>query len=175
MIDDFGHSCLLKWRRRGGPSAKGGEPTWMAHFSGTHSAFLSEGGPSPLWSETFPKRRIRHGTTRICRVRCGRAKRGCASRVPPSHGATARRTGGVLVVRATPPFLALMRHRRGVDGPTDGPPTPPVWGGRSHHSDPWREGRNAENLDPGCPAQLGLPRARPPCSTLRGQPIPRAR
>ena len=27
-------------------------------------------------------------------------------------------------MRATPPFLSLMRHRGGVDGPTDGPPTP---------------------------------------------------
>ena len=38
--------------------------------------------PSPLWLRTSPKRRIRPGTTRISRVRCGKAKRGCASRVP---------------------------------------------------------------------------------------------
>ena len=38
--------------------------------------------PPPLWLATFPKRRIRRGTTRISRVRYGKAKRGCASRVP---------------------------------------------------------------------------------------------
>ncbi len=42
----------------------------------------------------------------------------CAS--PPSHGATARRTGGVLVVRATPPFLLLVHHRRGLAGAYSG-------------------------------------------------------
>ena len=31
----------------------------------------------------------------------------------------------------------------------------PFWG-RSLHSDPWREGRNAEDLDLGCPAQPGF-------------------
>ncbi len=36
-----------------------------------------------MWSGTSPKRCIRRGTTRISRVRCGKAKRGCASRVPP--------------------------------------------------------------------------------------------
>ena len=61
--------------------------------------------PSPLWCGTFPKRRTRRGTTRISRVRCGKAKRSCASRVPLPPGATARRTRGVLVVRATPPFF----------------------------------------------------------------------
>ena len=34
------------------------------------------------------------------------------------------------------PFLALKRHRGGVGGPPLGPPTPPVHGGRSHHTDP---------------------------------------
>ena len=57
--------------------------------------------PSPLWSGTFPKPRIRHGTTRISRVGCRKADRGCASRVPLPPGVTARRTGGMLVVRAT--------------------------------------------------------------------------
>ena len=53
---------------------------------------------------TFPKRRIRRGITRISHVLCDKAKRGCASRVPPSPGATARRTRGVLVEGATPLF-----------------------------------------------------------------------
>ena len=69
--------------------------------------------PSPLWFGTFPKRLTGRGTTRISRLGCGQRKRGCASRVPPSPGATARRTRGMLVVRATPPFLPLVRHGGG--------------------------------------------------------------
>ena len=61
------------------------------------------------------------GITRISRVPCETAKRGGASRVPPSPGATARRTRGVLVEGATPLFGPLVRHQRG---------------GRSLHSDP---------------------------------------
>ena len=75
--------------------------------------FSQRAEPSPLWWGTFPKRRTRHGTTRISRVRCEKAKRGCASPVLPSPGATARRTRGVLVVRATPTFSPLVRHGGG--------------------------------------------------------------
>ena len=81
--------------------------------------------PSPVWSGIFPKRRIERGTTSISRVAGDKAKRGCASRVPPSLGVTARRTRGVLVVRATPSFLALVRHERGVRWPGLWPPYPP--------------------------------------------------
>ena len=70
----------------------------------TTTLFSQREKHSPLWSETFPKRRIRRGTTSIFRVRCEKAKRGCASRVPPSPGAAARRTRGVLVEGATPLF-----------------------------------------------------------------------
>ena len=69
--------------------------------------------PSPLWLETFTKRRTGRGTTSISRIRCDQAKRGCASPAPPSPGAAARRTGGVLVVGATPYFWPLMRHGAG--------------------------------------------------------------
>ena len=62
--------------------------------------------PSPLWCGTFPKRRIGRGTTRISRIRCGKKKRGCASRVPPSPGAAGapheRGAGG----GSDPPFLS---------------------------------------------------------------------
>ena len=53
--------------------------------------------PSPLWLEAFTKRRIMRGTTGISRVACEKAKRGYASPVPFSHGATARRTRAVQV------------------------------------------------------------------------------
>ena len=68
---------------------------------------------SPLWLGTFPKRRSGGGTTRNSRLRCRQGKRGCASRVSPSPGATARRTREMLVVRATPLFSALVRHGGG--------------------------------------------------------------
>ncbi len=102
--------------------------------------FSQRAEPSPLWSGTFPKPRIRHGTTRISRVDCGKADRGCASRVPPSPGVTARRTGGMLVVRATPTLWPLVRHGGGQRWTGVGTPFAPPRGGRSHHSDPWREG-----------------------------------
>ena len=69
--------------------------------------------PSPLWFRTFRERRIGRGTTRISRVPCEKAKRGCASRVPLPPGLAACRARGVLVERATPPFSPLVRHRRG--------------------------------------------------------------
>ena len=74
--------------------------------------FSQRAEPAPLWFGTFPKCRIKRGTTRIPRVDCGKADRGCASRVPLPPGVTPRRTGGVLVVRATPWFLPLVRHER---------------------------------------------------------------
>ena len=78
--------------------------------------------PSPLWFGTLAKRLIRRGTSRISRVRYGKAKRGCASRVPPSPGVAARRTRGVLVEGATPPFSPLVR--RGEDQRGTGVRTP---------------------------------------------------
>lgn len=38
--------------------------------------------PSPSWLETFPKRRTGGGLARILSVRCEKAMRGFASRVP---------------------------------------------------------------------------------------------
>ena len=70
----------------------------------TTTLFSQREKHSPFWSETFPKRCIRRGRTSIFRVRCEKAKRGCASRVPLPPGAVARRTRGVLVEGATPPF-----------------------------------------------------------------------
>ena len=68
-------------------------------------------------------------------VRKSDARLRLASR--PSPGVTACRTRGVLVVRATPSFLPLVRHRGGVSSPPFGPPfTPLLRGGRSLHTDP---------------------------------------
>ena len=74
-------------------------------FSTTTTLFSQRAEPSPLSFGTFPKRRMGRGVARIFRVPCEKAKQGGASRVPPSPGATARRTRGVLVEGATPPLF----------------------------------------------------------------------
>ena len=73
-------------------------------FSTTTTLLSQRAEPSPLSFGTSPKRRMGRGITRISHVPCEKAKRGGASRVPPSPGATARRTRGVLVEGATPLF-----------------------------------------------------------------------
>ena len=70
------------------------------------SLFSQRAAPSPLWCGTSTKRRVGRGTTRISRVRRGKAKRGCASRVPP----VARRNGAP--------------HGRGAGGESDPPVRP---------------------------------------------------
>ena len=98
-----GVSDLQTWGRTPGPdmiSTTKTPPSQRAEFS-------------PLWSKASPKRSTGRGTTRISRVHCDQPKRGCASRVPVPRAAAARRTGGVLVVGATPGFSPLMRHERG--------------------------------------------------------------
>ena len=64
----------------------GYSPRWCTLLT-TTTLLSQRAGHSPLWLETFTKRRIRRGTTRIFVVRCDKAKRGCASRVPPSPAA----------------------------------------------------------------------------------------
>ena len=86
--------------RRGGVTSKGDMIVTPA------TLFSQRAEPSPLWLRTLRERPIGRGTTRISRVRCDKAKRGWASRVPLPPGVTARRTGGVLVVRAPPLFGA---------------------------------------------------------------------
>ncbi len=82
MIDDFRLWGSRTWRRKGGPfTQEGGPPEWPT-FSTTTTPLSQRAEPSPLWLRILPKRRIRRGTTRISRVRCGKAKRDCASRVP---------------------------------------------------------------------------------------------
>ena len=49
-----------------------------------------------------------------------------------------------MVERATPIFSALVRHRAGGDGARQNPPSPLPVGGRSLHSDPWREGHRTD-------------------------------
>ena len=118
----------------------------------TTTPFSQRAEPSPLRFGTFPKRRIRRRRTSIFRVRYGKAKRGCASRVPLSPGAPARRARGVLVEGATPPFLAAGAARGRAKGDRGSDTLcPPLAGGRSLHIDPCGK---AEMLKP--PTQVVL-------------------
>ena len=128
MIDDFHPWGSLKCRRRGVPlSGEGGTSKGDMLLTPT-TPFSQRAEPSLLWSGTFPKPRIRRGTTRISRVGCDKAKRVCASRVPLPPGVTARRTGGEKVVRATPMFWPLVRHGGGQRGTGVGTPfVSPFW------------------------------------------------
>ena len=75
-----GQADAVRWVS---PFQKGGGVTSKGDMILTPTTLFSRRAePSPLWFGTFPKRRIRRGTTRISRVRCEKAKRGCASRVP---------------------------------------------------------------------------------------------
>ena len=60
--------------------------------------------PSLLWWSLCLEIRVGHGLAWIPRLLFDKAERGCASRVPLPPGAPARRTRGVLVEGATPPF-----------------------------------------------------------------------
>ena len=105
-----------RWSRTNAPPKNpGGASRWRV-LSTTPTLFSQRAAPSTLWLRTFCERPIGRGIRRISRPQCDRGKRGCASRVPLSSGGTARSTRGVLVEGATPRFLALVRHRRGLSG-----------------------------------------------------------
>ena len=140
-IDDFRLAGSRTWRRRGVHLSEGGV-TPKGDMIVTPAMLLSQRAePSPLWSRLCPETRIGQGLARIARAGCNQAKRGCASRVPllarrngAPHG---RGEGG----ESDPGFFGAGAPRAGVKvdrGPDTF--TPLVFGGRSHHSDPWREG-----------------------------------
>jgi len=60
------------------------------------------------------------------------------------------------VVGATPIFWPLMRHERGQGRTGLRTPCPPLFQGRSHPSDPWREGFSDEDLRTSHSRQPGL-------------------
>ena len=146
-IDDFRLRGSRTWRRMGGPLTRGGWRTGVAHvvaydFDNYKSA-LSQGealavvvqvvSGNPYWTRVGTDSPESYGV---------KPRAAPASRVHPPR--TARRGAtreGEEVEGATPPFWPLVRRRGGVSGPPFGPPlTPPLRGGRSLHSDPWREG-----------------------------------
>ena len=76
MIDDFRLRGQADAVRRTATFQTGGWRSNMAAILLRKTLLSQRAEPSPVWLETFPKRRIRRGTTRISRVGCGKAKRG---------------------------------------------------------------------------------------------------
>ena len=76
--------------------------------------------PSLLWWSLYLEIRVGHGLAWIPRLLFDKAERGCAPRVPSAPGASVRRTRGVLVEGATPPFCPLVRHRPVLTGARSG-------------------------------------------------------
>ena len=74
----------------------------MAHFFNHPNAFLSEGEVLPVVVDDFPEtpHQTRDNTDFPRRLR--KSEAGPRLAFPPSPGVTARRTGGMMVVRATP-------------------------------------------------------------------------
>ena len=100
--------------------------------------------PSPSWSRLCPGIRSGSGLARIPRVLCGKARAAPALRVPAPHGASWRHTGGGGSGGSAPPFLtAGAAPGRGKWSTLRSTTYPSPSGGRSLHSDPWREGHRA--------------------------------
>ena len=104
----------------------------------TTTTLLSQrADPAPLWIRVFPKRGIGRGITSIFRVQCDKAKRGCASHVPPPRPARRCATREGCWWRERPPlFGRWCATGEGKGGQASGHPLPPLRGGRSLHSDP---------------------------------------
>ena len=89
----------------------------MGHFFDRHNAFLREGGALTVVVRGIPEtpQQTRDSTDFPRPLRKSEARLYLA--VPLPRAAAWWRTGGVLVVGATPSFSALVRHRAGVNGP----------------------------------------------------------
>ena len=178
-VPDHMRQCRLwgsrRWRRIGEYSTEIRLFIWMVHTIGNHNVSLSEGKVLAVVVGEFPEtpHQTRDNTdfSRLMRQSEARLRIAC----PPRAARRRAASEGEMVVGATPEFWPLMRHGAGAGYSGLYSSFSPASWGRSHHRDPWREGRNAENPDPGSPAQPGLTRARSPCWTWCGQPIPLAR
>ena len=103
MIDDFRLRGSSRWRRKSVTPAKRGVTSKGDMLLRTTTRFSQRAEPSPLWWRLCLESRIGHGLDRILRILCDKAKRDCASRVPASPGAVARRTRGEKVEGASSP------------------------------------------------------------------------
>ena len=135
-IDDFGLRGSSRCRQMGVPLSDQGWLIQVVHAFDNPNTALSEGEALPAVVQSLPGnprwKRVSKDSPRPLRQN----ERGCAPRVPSSPGASVRRTRGVLVEGATPPFWTLVRHRRALTGARSGARLTPASGGRSLHSDP---------------------------------------
>ena len=122
MIDDFRLRGSRTWRRMGGHLTNG---RWLtevahqvAHAFDHHNASLSEGTPLAAVVGALPGKPYgtRVGTDSPGRLRQSEARLRLA-RPRFARRVMAPHREGEKVVRATPSFLALVRHRGGVNGP----------------------------------------------------------
>ncbi len=84
MIDDFRLWGSSRCRQMGRHLSDGGWRTNIAAILSRTTPFSQRAKFSPLWLETSPRRRIRQGTTRIARDRCGKANARLRLACPPS-------------------------------------------------------------------------------------------
>ena len=141
MIDDFRLWGSLRCRQMGVPLSEGGVTLKGDMIVTPTTPFPQRAEPSPLWWGTFAKRRTGRRTTRISGVRYGKAKRGCASRVPILPGANGAPHGRDAGGESDPLVFGAGAPRE--EGKVDRPLATlshPSAGVRSHHRDPWREG-----------------------------------
>ena len=110
------------------------------HDFHTHNAILSEDEDLAAVVEAFPQtpRQTRDNKNFPYLMPQGEARLRLAH--SPSPGAAARRMGRKKVEGATPIFLPLVRHRGGLAVSLHSSRLTRPFGGRSLHSDPWREG-----------------------------------
>ncbi len=142
-IDDFRLAGSRTWRRRGVRLTNVGPDTLAGHEFNDHNASLSEGEALAVvverFSETPHRKRDNTDFPRPLRPSEARLRLGW----PPPAGcgdvAQERGAGG----GSDPGLFAADAPREGArpDRPPD--TLPPSFRGRSHHSDPWREGHRA--------------------------------
>ena len=168
MIDDFRLWESRRCRRMHAPPTKEGWLTKWRTPMATTTLLSQRAEPSPLWSRPCLESLVGSGLARIPLVGCD-DRGGAAAGVSPPR--PARHTRRVMVVRATPPFLALVRHRGGGGSTPKSTTSPPLFGGRSLHSDPWREGHRALPRSGRINRPVRFPHRRRDLRSLREKPV----
>ena len=132
--------------------------------------------PSPSWSRLFPETRIGRGLARIAQILWGKAPWGAGIACPPPRTPRRGATRGGGSGGSDPLFFAAgAAPGRGRWCTPKSTTSPPLFGGRSLHSDPWREGKRAlarlgrinRSVRPSTPAgQVAGPVIHEPAPTL---------
>ncbi len=140
-----GHSRAVIWvatLQRGGGARRW--RTWWRVPSTTPTLHSQRAKPSPLWSMLCPGIRIGRGMARIARILWGKAPCGAGIACPPPRTPRRGATRGGGSGGSDPLFFAAgAAPGRGRWCTPKSTTSPPLFGGRSLHSDPWREGHRA--------------------------------